>query len=76
MAWRDETHGIHAFFTSDFESEDKKVVHDRPFTATLVAIESDTTLFTSTLEFMVNDIVNGSEITCLTFSDQDQYFHL
>ena len=62
------------FFPIDFESEDTKVVHDGPFTATLVAIESDTTPFTSTLEFMVDDdIVNGSEITCLTFLGQDHF---
>ena len=73
LAWRDETHEIHVFFPIDFESEDTKVVHDGPFTATLVAIESDTTPFTSTLDVVADGVVNGSEITCLTFLGQDHF---
>ena len=71
MAWRDQTHEIHVFFASDFETEENRVVTDGPYTVTLVAIDSQTNSLTSTLEVMVDDIANGTNITCLTFSEQN-----
>ena len=71
MAWRDQTHEIHVFVASDFETEENRVVTDSPYTVTLVAIDSQTNSLTSTLEVMVDDIANGTNITCLTFSEQN-----
>ena len=68
MGWRDQNKLIGSFSASDNESS----VKDKdPYTLTLVSIEKydDEFLanFTSTLEVMVDDIPNESNISCAVF---------
>ena len=62
-----KTTGIHVFFVSDYENEQKRVFHDDPYTLTLIAVDNITTDdkigdFTSRLEVMVDDIDNGTDL--------------
>ena len=74
MAWLENNRQIHVFFPSDYHSEETRVVHDDPYTLTLIAVDNITTDgqigdFTSTLEVMVDDIDNGTDITCAIFQN-------
>ena len=73
MTWRDQGL-IHTFLPGDIESEQTRVVHDDPYTLTLTTVENVMGAladFTSTLEVMVDDIDNGTDITCAVFQNQD-----
>ena len=61
MTWLENDRQIHVFGISDYENEETRVVHDDPYTLTLIAVDNITTDgrigdFTSTLEMMVDDI--------------------
>ena len=71
MGWRDQNKLIGSFSASDNESS----VKDKdPYTLTLVSMEKYDgeflANFTSTLEVMVDDITNGTNISCAVFMDQ------
>ena len=73
MTWRDQDL-IHTFLPGDIESEQTRVVHDDPYTLTLTTVENIMGALadlTSTLEVMVDDIDNGTDITCAVFQNQD-----
>ena len=73
MMWRDQGL-IHTFLPGDIESEQTRVVHDGPYTLTFTAVENIMGALadlTSTLEVMVDDIDNGTDITCAVFQNQD-----
>ena len=73
MTWRDQDL-IHTFTPGDIESEQTRVVHDDPYTLTLTAVENIMGALAdlvSTLEVMVDDIDNGTDITCAVFQNQD-----
>ena len=75
MTWRDQNREIHVFFPSDYDNEDTREVYDAPYTLTLVAVENQVNSLadlTTTLHVMVDDIINGTEFSCLTFGDNDQ----
>ena len=71
MGWRDQNKLIGSFSSSDNESS---VIDKDPYTLTLVSIEKyDDEFFanfTSTLEVMVDDITNGTNITCQVFRNK------
>ena len=71
QGWRDQNGLIHAFVASDPESS---VIEEGPYTLTLVAVDNydDDSLadFTSTLEVMVDDITNGTNISCVIFRNK------
>ena len=74
MTWLEQGRQIDVFFVSSFHSEETRVVHDDPYTLTLIAVDNITTGgqigdFTSTLEMMVDDIDNGTDITCAIFQN-------
>ena len=74
MTWFEQGRQIHVFFVSDYHSEETRVVHDDPYTLTPIAVDNITTGgqigdFTSTLEVMVDDIDNGTDITCGIFQN-------
>ena len=76
MTWFENNRQIHVFAISDYDSEETRVVHDDPYTLTLIAVDNITTDgqigdFTSTLEVMVDDIDNGTDITCATLDNTD-----
>ena len=65
------------FTVSDYESEQTRVVQDGPYTLTLVAVDNISMGglagdFVSTLEVTVDDIDNGTDITCATFRNTNQ----
>ena len=65
MGWRDQNGAIESFTDNDPESGVKE---EGPFTLTLVSVDNDN--FTSTLEVMVDDITNGTSISCEIFRNQ------
>ena len=71
MGWRDQNGEIGGFDTTDSESSIQE--HD-PYTLTLVTVENDDgdsdADLTSTLEVMVDDITNGTNISCAIFRNQ------
>ena len=72
MTWLENNRQIHVFAVGDYHSEETRVVHDDPYTLTLIAVDNITTGgqigdFTSTLEVMVDDIDKGTDITCAIF---------
>ena len=76
MTWLEQGWQIDVFFVSDYHSEETRVVHDDPYTLTLIAVDNITTGgrigdFTSTLEVMVDDINNGTDIECATLDNTD-----
>ena len=76
MTWLEQGRQIDVFFVSSFHSEETRVVHDDPYTLTLIAVDNITTGgqigdFTSTLEVMVDDIDNGTDITCAISQNTD-----
>ena len=67
--WRYQNVQIGAFRYNDAES---RVIEDGPYTLTLVTVDDDDdgdslANFTSTLEVMVDDIPNGTNISCAIF---------
>ena len=81
MTWLENNEQIHGFILSDYENEQKRVFHDDPYTLTLISVDNIITTdlgsrigdFTSTLEVMVDDIDNGTDIECAIFQNT---FHL
>ena len=73
MTWLEQGRQIDVFFVSSFHSEETRVVHDDPYTLTLIAVDNNITTdgqigdFTSILEVMVDDIDNGTDIECAAF---------
>ena len=71
MGWNDQNRQIHGFVASDPESS---VIEEGPYTLTLVAVDNDDgdslADFTSTLDVMVDDITNGTNISCAIFRNQ------
>ena len=71
LGWRDQNGLIHGFDTNDPESS---VIEEGPYTLTLVAIDNDDgddlANFTSTLEVMVDDFTNGTNISCVIFRNR------
>ena len=66
---------LHPFYSRDYESEVTRVVERGPYTLTLVAVDNVSGTiadFTSTLEVMVDDIEDGTTISCGIFNDEDQ----
>ena len=72
LTWRQNIE-LHSFIAADYESEEKRVVLESPYTLTLVAVDNVNENFTSTLEFMVDDIQNNTNITCQIFTEY-QFF--
>ena len=73
MTWRDRRE-IHSFLVMDCDNEGTRVVHDGPYTLNLTTIDNRTGLradFTSTLTVTVDDIVSGTNISCLVFMNRD-----
>ena len=80
MTWLENDRQIHVFGINDYHSEETRVVHDDPYTVTLIAVDNITTGgqigdFTSTLEVMVDDIDNGTDIECAIFQNTS-FIHL
>ena len=75
LTWKQEPdQALHAFVASDYETEEKRVVVEGPYTLTLVAVtdvNGATADFTSTLEALVDDIEDGVNITCNVFTEED-----
>jgi hypothetical protein len=75
LGWRDQNGEIHFFILRDYDSEDTRVVQDGPYSMSLVAVAvgsvSSRANFTSTLGVVVDDIGNGTNISCLVFGDGD-----
>ena len=71
LGWRDQNGQIHGFLASDPESS---VIEEGPYTLTLVAVDNDDSDFladfTSTLEVMVDNITNGTNISCKIFRNE------
>ena len=72
MTWRYQDL-VHIFLSHHIENEQTRVVHDDPYTLTLISVDNIITTgigdFTSTLEVMVDDIDNGTDITCGIFQN-------
>ena len=72
QGWRDKNGLIRGFSSTD---DVPTVVHHAPYTLTLVAIDDNDdgdnlADFISTLEVMVDDIANGTTISCTIFQNQ------
>ena len=71
MTWRDQNGQIDGFVTNDNESS---VIEKGPYTLTLVSIEKYDgeffANFTSTLEVMVDNITNRTNISCALFMNR------
>ena len=71
MTWRDQNDAIGGFSASDPES---MVIEEGPYTLTLVSVDNDdgdsVADLTSTLEVMVDDIANRTNISCIIFRIQ------
>ena len=75
IAWLQENRQIRAFIIDDYEGQSEEF-HDDPYTLTLavdniITTDDDNEIgdFTSTLEVMVDDIDNGTDITCGIFQN-------
>ena len=77
LGWRNQSGPIHAF-RADRNPEPMSVVEKNPYILTLVSVDNDDgDIFgdiTSTLEVMVDDVVNGTSITCAVFGFQGTLF--
>ena len=76
MTWLEQGRQIDVFFVHNYDSEETRVIHDDPYTLTLVAVDNITQDgrvgdFTSTLEVMVDDIENGTNIECAAPDNTD-----
>ena len=73
QGWRDQNGLIHGFSSTD---DVPTVVQHAPYTLTLVAVDDndgdDLADFTSTLEVMVDNIANGTNISCSIFQNQER----
>ena len=74
MTWRYQG-SLHTFPSRHID-EQTRVVHDDPYTLTLVAVDNITQDglmgdITSTLEVLVADIENETDITCEVFQNND-----
>ena len=70
MTWRNQNERIHAF---NPKSNQSSVVQVGPYTLTLVAVDNVMGAladFISTLEVKVDDINNGTNITCAVFQNE------
>ena len=70
MTWREHNREIRVIVVDDYEEGQSRVFHDDPYTVsitvnniTMNGIAGD---ITSTVEVMVDDIDNGTDITCAT----------
>ena len=66
---------LRLFVLADYESEVTRVVERGPYTLTLVAVDNVSGTiadFTSTLEVMVDNIEDGTTISCDVFNNRDQ----
>ena len=74
LTWHDQNGDIDSFIPSDITTEESRMIERGPYTLTLVAVDNSVGLVadvTSTLEVMVDDIDNGTTITCLITGDQE-----
>ena len=75
LTWTQEPNQeLRTFFADDYETEENRVFVRDPYTLTLVAVTNvneGVGDFTSTLEAMVDDIEDGTSITCNVFSEED-----
>ena len=75
LTWKQEPdQALRTFVASDYETEEKRVVVEGPYTLTLVAVTNVNGAiadFTSTLETMVDDIEDVVNITCNVFTEED-----
>ena len=71
MIWIDQSGQIDLFVASDPES---MVIEEGPYTLTLVSVDNDDSDsfadFTSTLEAVVDDIANRTNISCAIFMNR------
>ena len=70
QGWRDQNGLIGGFGTIDAETS---VIEDGPYTLTLVTVDDDgdsLANLTSTLEVTVDDIPNGTNISCIIFRNR------
>ena len=71
LGWRNQNGAIRGFSASDPES---RVIEEGPYTLTLVSVDNDDgdsfADLTSTLEVMVDDITNGTNISCVIPGNQ------
>ena len=71
MLWRDQNGQIDVCTATGPQCS---VIEEGPYTLTLVAVDNDDgdslADFTSTLEVMVDDITNGTNISCAIFRNQ------
>ena len=76
LTWREEPNKeLRTFNARDYESEVTRVIERPPYTLTLVAVDNVSGTiadFTSTLEVMVDDIEDGTTISCDVFNNRDQ----
>ena len=75
IRWRDQNGEIDIFFSN----EELSVVQRGPYTLSLIAVNNVSMDgiaddMTSTLEVMVDDIVNGTSIACEVFHDDGKFF--
>ena len=75
LLWRDQNGEIDIFFSN----EELSMVQRGPYTLSLIAVNNVSMDgiaddMTSTLEVMVDDIVNGTSISCEVFHDDDKLF--
>ena len=64
---------LHPFFADDYGAEGNRIALEGSYTLTLVAltnVNGTTADFTSTLETMVDDIEDGTSITCNVLTDK------
>ena len=77
ITWLENNRQIYFFVVSDYENEETRVFHDDPYTVSLIAVDNIITTdddneigdITSTLEVMVDDIDNGTDIECAIFQN-------
>ena len=70
MGWRDQNGEIKLFHARDPESS---VIEEGPYKLTVTVDNDDDDFdadFNSTLEVMVDDITNGTNISCVIFRNQ------
>ena len=76
LTWIQEPdQALRLFVPADYESEERRVFERPPYTLTLVAVDNVNGSFadlTSTLEVMVDDIEDGTTISCDVFNNRDQ----
>ena len=74
LTWFYQNNETLSFFPPDINNEELTVIHNSLYTFTLVAVDNPVDFvadITSTLEVMVDDIDNGTNITCQTSGDEE-----